>query len=165
MLLNSIQFIKPEEVNAMAIVPMEVTKSTITNKNTEVKRDAFSAALKFDRLTSFKLNISGDDFALIHYYSQRKYLADQFTVQARVRIVETKWPEKDGRKAHSSYLIQIYLTDELKWEFDITKSQFLSAFLAGIKVGGLSQYKPIEKIPGKQDKEVVVQEEEEKLPF
>ena len=165
MLLNSIQFIKPEEVSAMPVVAMEVTHSVITNKNSEVKRDSYSAALKFDRLTSFKLNISGDDFALIHYYSQRKYLAEQFNVQAHVRMIETKWPEKDGRKAHSSYLLQIYLTDELKWEFDITKSQFLSAFLAGIKAGGLSQYKPIEKIPGKTDKEVVVQEEEDKLPF
>ena len=164
MQINSIQFIKPEEVNAMALVPMEVTKSVIANKNTEVKREQFSAALKFDRLTTFKLNISNDDFALIHYYSQRKYLADQFTVQAHVRVIETKWPEKDGRKAHSSYLIQIYLTDDLKWEFDITKSQFLPVYLAGIKAGSLSQYLPIEKIPGKSDKEVV-KEEEEKLPF
>ena len=97
MLLNSIQFIKPEEVSAMPVVAMEVTHSVITNKNSEVKRDSYSAALKFDRLTSFKLNISGDDFALIHYYSQRKYLAEQFNVQAHVRMIETKWPEKDGR--------------------------------------------------------------------
>ena len=91
-------------------------------------------------------------------------MADQFTVQAHVRIIETKWPEKDGRKAHSSYMIQIYLTDDLKWEFDITKSQFLPVYLAGIKAGNLSQFKSIEKIPGKTDKEVV-KEEEEKLPF
>ena len=173
MKVNGIRFITPEEVNAMSQVDLEVTRTSFGSKTGDVKRDMYSIEVKFDRLTSRKLPISNDDFALLHFYSERKYLADQFTVQAKARIVETQWPEKDGRPAHSSYLLQIYATDELKWEEDITNKQFVNVYLKGIKNGDLKDFLPVVRIPGIQEKEVIQEDikegnpsgESEKLPF
>ena len=173
MKINGIRFITPEEVNAMNSVNLEVTKALLGGKSSDVKRFMFSIDVQFDRLTSHKMTISNDDFALLHYYSERKYLADQFTVQARARIVETKWPEKDGRPAHSSYMLQVYCTDELKWEEDITNKQFVNVYLKGIKNGGLKEFLPVARIPGLQEKEVIQEDikegdpsgDAEKLPF
>ena len=135
MQINLINYVTEEEIKAMPLVDLEVTKSTITNKNSNVRRDTYSAMLKFDRLAHFKLNITNDDFALLHYFSGKQFINDQFNVRAHVRFVETKWPEKDGREAHSSYRIDIYVTEDLRWSFDITKSQFLPVLKMGIKAG------------------------------
>ena len=151
--INSIRFIKPEEVNSMASAPMEVTRSVILNKTTGVKREMYSAAVKLDRLTTFPLTIDSNEYALLHYHIQRKKFDDQFTVQAKIRIIETKWPERENRKAHSSFMIQVYVNDNVKWEFDITHSTFLLALQAGYKEGALEAFKPVEKIPGQSDKE------------
>ena len=159
--INSIQFIKEEEVFQMATASMEVTKQTIENKATGVKRDAYSASVRFNRLHMYKFNIQSDDYALLHYYSKRKVPANQFVVPVRTRIIETKWPEKDGRKAHSRFAIQVYVTDKLKWEFDITNTQFMNSFSAGLEEGELKDYEPVIKIPGKQDKEVINEVKEE----
>lgn len=153
MQLNLINYLTEEEIKAMPLVDLEVTKSTITSKNSNVHRDTYSAMLKFDRLTSFRINITNDDFALLHYFSGKQYISDQFTVRAHVRVIETKWPEKDGREAHSSYRLDIYVTEDLKWSFDITKAQFLPVLKMGIKSGNLLAFKPIERLPGKQEKE------------
>ena len=158
MKINGIKFITPEEVNEMSPVEIEVTKTSFGGKSGDVKREMFNIDVKFDRLTSRKIPINNDDYALLHYYSERKYLADQFTVQARARIVETKWPEKDGRPAHSSYLLQVYATDDLKWEEDITNKQFVNVYLKGIKNGDLKDFLPVVRIPGVQEKEEVEQE-------
>lgn len=164
MQLNLINYVTEEEIKAMPLVDLEVTKSTITNKNSNVRRDAYSAMLKFDRLAHFKLNITNDDFALLHYFSGKQYISDQFTVRAHVRIIETKWPEKDGREAHSSYRIDIYVTEDLRWSFDITKSQFLPVLKMGIKAGSLIAFKPIERLPGKQEKEETAEPAPEEAP-
>ena len=158
MQLNLINYVTEEEIKAMPLVDLEVTRSTITNKNSNVRRDTYQAILKFDRLTSFKLNITNDDFALLHYFSGKQYVSDQFTVRAHVRIIETKWPAKDGREAHSSYRLDIYVTEDLRWSFDITKAQFLPVLKMGIKSGSLSAFMPIERLPGKQEKEVIEEE-------
>lgn len=161
MKVNGIKFITPEEIAGMSPVDLEVTKTSFGGKTGDVKREMYNIEVKFDRLTSRKLPISNDDFALLHFYSERKYLADQFTVQAKARIVETQWPEKDGRPAHSSYLLQIYATDELKWEEDITNKQFVNVYLKGIKNGDLKDYPPVVRIPGSQEKEVIQEEPKE----
>ena len=148
--VSGINFIKEDEVKTMPMAPMEVTKALIVNKDTGVKRDAYSAQVKFDYYSSFKFpsGITSDDYALIHYHSKRKKHDDQFVVQAHVRIVETKWPEREGRKARSTYMIQIYLNNNLKWEFDITSTQFLNAFLQGLSEGDIEKvYSPVERIP------------------
>ncbi len=164
MQLNLINYVTEEEIKAMPLVDLEVTKSTITNKNSNVRRDTYQAMLKFDRLTSFKLNITNDDFALLHYFSGKQYINDQFTVRAHVRIIETKWPEKDGRPEHSSYRLDIYVTEDLRWSFDITKAQFLPVLKMGIKSGSLIAFKPIERLPGKQEKEVEEEAPKEDAP-
>ena len=164
MQLNLINYVTEEEIKAMPLVDLEVTKSSITNKNSNVRRDTYQAMLKFDRLTSFKLNITNDDFALLHYFSGKQYINDQFTVRAHVRIIETKWPEKDGREAHSSYRLDIYVTEDLRWSFDITKAQFLPVLKMGIKSGSLVAFKPIERLPGKQEKEVIEEASPEEVP-
>ena len=172
MKLNSIRFISQEEVNAMAQADLEVTKTTFGKAN-EVKRDSYSIEVKLDRLTSHKLPISKDDFVLLHYFSERKNLADQFVVACRARIIETQWPEKDSRPAHSSYLLQIYVNEDLKWEEDFSYLQFRNVYLKGIKNGGLKEFLPVIRIPGIQEKEVDLEEPKEedasdnpeKVPF
>ena len=45
-------------------------------------------------------------------------------------------------------MIQIYLNNNLKWEFDITSTQFLNAFLQGLSEGDIEKvYSPVERIP------------------
>jgi hypothetical protein len=151
--INSIKFISDEEIKAMAPVNMEVTRQEITKTGSEVHREVFSAVMLFSRLAKFKLNITNDDFALLHYFSQKNYISDQFVVKAHARVVETKWPARDTQKAHSSYLLDIYLTKDLKWEFNITKSKFLPVFLEGVKLGDLAAFAPIARIPGNKEEE------------
>ena len=164
MQINLINYVTEEEIKAMPLVDLEVTKTTITSKTTNVHRDTYQAVVKFDRLSSFKLNITNDDFALLHYFSGKQYISNQFTVRAHVRVVETKWPEKDGREAHSSYRLDIYVTEDLRWSFDITKAQFLPVLKMGIKQGSLVAFKPIERLPGKQEKEVIEEETPDEVP-
>lgn len=176
--INSIKFLKPEEINSMPMAAFDVTRSVITVKDTEIKRDVYSAEVKLGRLTKFKINLSSDDFALLCYFTKKPldgYIPNQFSTQAHVRIVETKWPERGEKKAHSSYIIQVYLDEDLKWEFDITDTQFLKNFLKGVEAGVLKEFAPAVKIPGSQEKEVrtaqdlqedaPVEEGGEKLPF
>lgn len=163
--INTIQFITEGEVKAMPIIDFEITRSQITNKNTNVKRDSYSAVAKLDRLTSFRWTISNDDYALFHYFSGRNYISDQFSVKGHIRIIETKWPERNGQKAHSSYRIDLYATEDLKWSFDITRSQFLAVYQAGLKSGNLAYLKPIEHIPGSRETEVKVEAKAEEMPF
>lgn len=169
--INSIQFITPEEIAAMPIVDMEVTHRSFVSKNSSIRSEQYSAELQFDRVTRFRLNISGDEFALLHYFSNRKYVADQFTVKAKARVVETKWPEKNGQKAHSSYKIDIYLTNSLRWSFDLTHSKFLEVLQNGVNSGALAYMKFIERTPGavEKDTEAEAPKEEaikdDKLPF
>ena len=167
--VSGINFIKEDEVKTMPMAPMEVTKALIVNKDTGVKRDTYSAQVKFDYYSSFKFpsGITSDDYALIHYHSKRKKHDDQFVVQAHVRIIETKWPEREGRKARSTYMIQIYLNNNLKWEFDITSSQFLNAFLQGLAEGDIEKaFAPVERIPFSFDdkEEPKVAEDLQELP-
>ena len=162
MQLNLINYVTEEEIKAMPLCDLEVTRSNITSKQNNIRRESFQAILRFDRLTSFRMNITNDDFALLHYFSGKQYISDQFTVRAHVRIIETKWPEKDGRPAHSSYRLDIYVTEDLKWSFDITKAQFLPVLKMGIKNGSLANFKPIERLPGKQEEEVEAPEGEAK---
>ena len=82
------------------------------------------------------------------FFQGRREVQSQFSCPCRVRIVETKWPEKEGRKARSTYMIQIYVDKELKWEFGITGTIFLKAFLEALEGGDLGpQFKPVENIP------------------
>ena len=157
--LNLINYITKEEIDAMPLCDLEVTKSTITSKTNNVRRESFQAILRFDRLTSFRMNITNDDYALLHYFSGKQYISDQFNVRAHVRIIETKWPAKDGRPEHSSYRLDIYVTEDVKWTFDITKAQFLPVLKMGIKNGSLAAFKPIERLPGKQEEEVEAPED------
>ena len=50
MQLNLINYVTEEEIKAMPLVDLEVTKSSITNKNSNVRRDTYQAMLKFYRL-------------------------------------------------------------------------------------------------------------------
>ena len=85
--------------------------------------------------------------------------------QARVRLVETQWPENGDRKANSTYELQVYVNDNLKWESDITDTDFLKAVLTGNKEGFLKEYVPVIRIPGKQEKEVSdIQDLQEEAP-
>lgn len=170
MKINGIRFITPEEVNSMPLVDLLVTKASIGSKDSDIKREMYYVDVKFDRLTSRRMNITSDDYALLHFYSERKYIADQFLVRARARIVETKWPDKDGRPAHSSYMLQVYCTEELKWEQDVTKQQFINVYLKSIKNGELKEFLPVIRIPGNEEREVTQEEKDpnnsdEKLPF
>lgn len=176
--INGVKFLQPEEINSMVAARLEVTRNLLTNKTTGVKREMFSALVRFDRLHSFSFDIDNNEYALLNYHIQRKKTDDQFEMSCKVRLIETKWPEKDGRKAHSSYLLQIYVNDDLRWEFNFSaKSTFVKAMLAGYKDGKLQEYKPIERIPGQFDEEEKVdleepdeapaseEEEPEKLPL
>ena len=158
--INSIRYVTPEEVKAMSVADLEVTHSVFGKAN-EVKRDSYTIEVKLDRLTSHKISIQKDDFVLLHYFSERKNLADQFVVPCRARIIETQWPEKDNRPAHSSYLLQIYVNDDLKWEEDFSYLQFRKVYLQGIKNGGLKEFLPVIRIPGSQEKEVELEEPKE----
>src|SRR5574344_357184 len=150
--INSIEFITPEEVKAMPTVNMVITRTEFANKDTGAKRTNYGAELKFDReLTTFPIHITSDDFALLHYFSERKSIADQFVVPAHVRLIRTDWPEHDGYKANSTYKLDIYVTDQCKWSFGISRSKFLDVLLMGIKSGVLKDFAPIVRVPSKKE--------------
>ena len=145
---SSISFIKPEEIKAMPVVNMVATHLQF-NKDNIVRHGYEAQVLIADEELMFKIpNFSGDEFALLHYRQKNKKRQSQFSCPCRVRIVETTWPEKEGRKARSTYMIQIYVDKELKWEFGITGTIFLKAFLEALEGGDLGpQFKPVENIP------------------
>lgn len=164
--LNSIQFITPEEIEAMTDAELEVTKRTYVDRRTGVRRTAVTARLILDRLTEYPLKVDFDDFSLLHYHTKRKYVSDQFSVRAKVRIVETKWPERNGQKAHSSFKLDVYVSPILKWSEDITRDRFLHVVMAGIESGTLSNMKLFERIPAFKERggDFPLPEQDE-LPF
>jgi hypothetical protein len=157
--LNSIEYISPEEVAAMPTAQLVVTRTDFTNKETGVRKTNYNAEIKFDRgLTSFPIHITNDDFALLHFYSQRKSIAEQFVVPCHVRLVQTNWPEHDGYKANSTYKLDIYATEQCKWSFGLNRTKFLEVLLQGIKSGELKQYAPIVRVPSKKEEAETVKE-------
>ena len=160
---NPLSYLKEEEINAMPLVDLEVTKSVSNVKEQKIKRTSYSARLIFDRLTFFRTNISSDDFALLTYYADKDkdFVENQFTVPVHVRIVETQWPEKGEIKAHSRFEMQIYVNERLGYRFDITNSSFLDAYQVGRERGKLKEFDPVIRIPGKLDKEEKIVEPSE----
>lgn len=168
--INKIKFITAEELKSMPLTPFEITKSIIQSKDRDVKRESFLGVVKLDPLTPYKINLSPCEFALLLYHTKGRnkdnnYIPSHFKAQARVRLVETQWPENGDRKANSTYELQVYVNDDLKWESDITDSDFLKAVLTGNKEGFLKEYVPVIRIPGKQEKEVSdIQDLQEEAP-
>jgi len=164
--INSIKFLKPEEIEAMKLVPMEITKQEIVSKD-DIRRDAYSAIIHFSRLANYRVpGIGSDEFALLHYASGNPKIKNQFSMDVKVRFIETQWPKKDDREGFSTYMIQIYVDKELRWEHDLQRTGFLSVYLKGLKDGTLKGFEPVVRIPGAKEKVEPIQEEDkDKLPF
>ena len=80
MQINLINYLTEEEIKAMPLVDLEVTKTTITSKTTNVHRDTYQAVVKFDRLSSFKLN------------TDEKGFLDEFTISPESSTSATNSP-------------------------------------------------------------------------
>ena len=178
---NPLGFLKEDEIKTFPIVKLEALRVPILYKEVNVKRDTYTANVKFENLVVYKINLSSDEFALLHYFSEREKVENQFTVQVRARIVETQWPEKDGFKARSTYELQVYVDEDLGYRFNVTETPFVTNFLKALKKGKLKGFEPIVRIPGQNEKEEKIvaasdlqevpgeelppEEKEEKLPF
>lgn len=163
--VNSVRFLKPEEIAAMRKAPMEITKQEIVTKD-DIRRDSYSAVIHLSKLANYRVPITSDDFALLHYASNNQKIKNQFTVQAAIRIIETKWPKTETREGFSTYMMQIYVDKDLRWEFDLQRSGFLAVYLKGIQDRSLAGFEPVIRIPGAKEKAVEsIQEVKEDMPF
>lgn len=165
MKINSIKYLSEEEIKSMKSAPMEVTKQEIISKD-GIRRDAYSAIIHLSKLACYRVPITENDFALLHYASGNIKYRKQFNVDAFLRFVKTQFPKKDGHEAFDTYMIQIYVNKQLKWEFDLQKSGFLSVYLKGLEDKTLKDFEPLVRIAGEKEK-AKKQSEDKKddLPF
>lgn len=165
---NSINFLRPEELKAMKHVRLEATKTTL-GKEGGVQRHVFNGLVKIAKDVEYGFSLTRDEYALLRLKKESKYAVDQFEVDALMRVIETKWPGKDGAPGYSSYLLQICVDDDkdLRWEYDITRVKFCSVYKGNLAKGNLVGFEPVIRIPTAKDKEVIqeVQESTEEAPF
>lgn len=167
--LNSINFLTEEEIKKMIPARMEITHRSFGSGN-KPRSDRYSAELIIDDRTKIRypLDIDNNQFAIFKFSSANyKSAGEQFYVEGKFRIIETKWPAKENSKEHSSYLIHIYVNDLLKWEASLDRTTFIQAYLAAIKAGALDKsFAPLVRLPGKWEAEETSEElPNEDLPF
>ena len=161
---NKAPFITDEEVSKMATVPMLIERSVFINKTNNSKRKSYVGNLEFDKdLTLLPIRLTSDEFALLHFYSGRKAISDQFRVTAKVRIIRTDWPEHNGMKANSTYRIDVYISKELSWSVELGRNKFIHVLLKGVENGTLKQFTPLVSIPTLKDMKEVEKEVKENL--
>lgn len=156
--LNSINFITPEELAVMPTVTIEVTRTIYPAKNNKPASDRYEALCKFDSrgLVKYPLKVDRDTWALLHYTTGRSFPGSTFAVNGRARVIETQWPATDTRRAHSSYRLEVYVDEDLKWEADITYDNFLKVYKKGLAKGDVNGiFAPYVRIPGKQEGEPI----------
>lgn len=164
--INSIDWLSQKEIDAMEIANMTVTKRTMTAKDTGVVSHAYSAVVSFDfdEDVQYKLNITNDEYALLNFRRGSKRKVQQFKIPCKVRMIETKWPAKGNGKEHSSYIIQIYVSESLKWEEDFTKTKFMDVYKEGLAQGEFKKFMPLVRIPGEKDKAEQAEKPDVKVP-
>ena len=174
LVINTINFITKEEVEAMPTVNMEVTRNVISSHNTGVRRETFTGTLRFNKLASFRINLSSDEYALLNYFAGKNGYSDQFNVKAKVRFIETQWPANGDLKARSTYLVDVYVDEDLRWSFDLTHHKFLPVLKKNFEKGELQAYTPIVRAPGKREQDEAAEgastpldnaEKKDEIPF
>lgn len=156
--LNSINFITPEELAVMPAVAIEVTKTFYPAKNNRPASERYEALCRFDSrgLVKYPLKVDRDTWALLHYSTGKSYPGNTFIVPGKARLIETQWPATDTRRAHSSFRLEVYVDEDLKWDADVTYDNFLKVFKKGLAKGDVNGvFAPYARIPGKQEGEPI----------
>lgn len=155
--LNSINFITPEELEKMPQVSIEVNRVYYPAKNNKPASENYSAVCKLDPRghVKFPIRIDANQWLLLHYLTGRNYPANQFVVPGKIRLIETQWPESPTRKAHNTVHIEVYVDEDLRWDFDITRSDFYKVFKKAIERGDVNKvFTPYTRVPGTQETEI-----------
>ena len=137
--ISNPQFASPEEIKALPLATVVLTKDTRTDRKTGVKRESYSARVVLDRITGFNLVLTDAEYGLIVTESGKSYVPLQFNYSAHIRIVKTIF-----ENGSAQYRLDAFLANEVRVSQVLdNNSAILKLYLARIEKGILPEiFKP-----------------------
>lgn len=107
--ISNPQFAPKEEILALPMANVTITKDVRTDKKTGVKRAIYTASLVLDRITSIPLAIGEAEYGLIAAESGKTYVPLQFTYKVHCRFVKTVF-----ENGNSQLRVDAFLSDGVR---------------------------------------------------
>ena len=107
--ISNPQFAPKEEILALPMANVTITKDVRTDRKTGVKRAIYTASLVLDRITNIPLAIGEAEYGLIAAESGKTYVPLQFTYKVHCRFVKTVF-----ENGNSQLRVDAFLSDGVR---------------------------------------------------
>lgn len=148
--VNTLENITEEEVKALPEIQAVVTDQLMHSKSNNVDTHRYYAYIYLDPRTLYYVPLDPNQYSILTLLNRKRFVDNQFSVKAKLRLIETKWPTK-------SYFSMdvIFDRDYLKIHLPVAEDDsFITNLLLRLKVGHIdAKFKPLLRYPNQGDKE------------
>ena len=133
--ISNPMFASREEIIALPMATVTITKDLRTDKKTNVKRAIYTASLVLDRITNIPLAIGEAEYGLIAAESGKTYVPLQFTYKVHCRFVKTVF-----ENGNSQLRVDAFLCDAVRISQIIDQRSFVGKlYLLRCEQGAIPQ--------------------------